>query len=319
MSSFLGLKRRPGFTLIESLVVIAIISILIGLLLPAVQKVREAANRMKCANNLKQVAVAAHNYHDDRGQFPTGVRLPVDVGGVPTRGTNLWFELLPYFGQDNLQKQLNPDDNRKNVAGERNAITAQVIKLLICPSDPLPEPVVYKPFSLPIAWITGFYGLGSYGGSAGTRWVPPVPPGISRDGIFFIDSSVSLADMSTDGSSNTLLFGERYHFDPEFDRIAPALLRGTIAGYGKWGLLSREEGTMDNVTLHTAVPINYRMPTGGGILEVQYRCSAFGSGHPGGANFAFADGHVQFLRDSTSLSVLQALSTRAGGELDTLP
>src|SRR6476620_3957584 len=140
--------RRRGFTLIELLVVIAIIAILIGLLLPAVQKVREAANRMKCANNLKQVAVAAHNYHDDRGQFPTGVRLPVDVGGVPTRGTNLWFELLPYFGQDNLQKQLNPDDNRKNVAGERNAITAQVITLLICPSDLLPVPVVYKPPSL---------------------------------------------------------------------------------------------------------------------------------------------------------------------------
>src|SRR5262249_52792807 len=105
---------RRGFTLVELLVVIAIIAVLIGLLLPAVQKVREAANRTQCLNNLKQIALAAQNYHDARRKFPTGAHLPVDVRGRPTEGTTLWVELLPYFEQDNLYKQWDRDDNRNN-------------------------------------------------------------------------------------------------------------------------------------------------------------------------------------------------------------
>src|SRR5579875_1617040 len=105
-------KTRHGFTLIELLVVIGIIAVLIGLLLPAALKVREAANRAQCLNNLKQIALAAHNYHDVASRFPTGGRLPVYVGGRPTGATNLWVELLPYFEQDNLQKQWDYYDNR---------------------------------------------------------------------------------------------------------------------------------------------------------------------------------------------------------------
>jgi hypothetical protein len=109
---------------VELLVGIAIVAVLIGLVLPAVQHAREAANRMSCTNNLRQPAIAAHHFHDDHGKFPTGVRLPVDVGGRPTGGTNLWVELLPYFEQDNLYKKWDYHDNRNDVEGGRDATQA---------------------------------------------------------------------------------------------------------------------------------------------------------------------------------------------------
>jgi prepilin-type N-terminal cleavage/methylation domain-containing protein/prepilin-type processing-associated H-X9-DG protein len=325
MPRFFLSRRRRGFTLIELLVVIAIIAILIGLLLPAVQKVRAAAARAQCLNNLKQIALAAHNYHGDHGQFPTGARLPVDVGGRPTGGTSLWVEMLPYLEQDNLYKKWDCSDNRNNVAGERNATQAQVIKILLCPSDPLPEPVVQftaafgsaAPPSPPWSW--GFYGMSSYGGNAGNRSV--LSSRMTRDGIFFIDSRVRLADIiAGDGTSNTLLFGERFHHDPEYGRQQPLVWPGTspLAGIGKWGYVADVRANA-NVTLSTPVPINYRVPPGGAFSTLEDRNCAFGSGHPGGANFAFADGSVRFLSESTPVLTLQALSTRAGGEVVTLP
>src|SRR5262249_16856470 len=112
-------------------------------------------------------------------------------------------------------------------------------------------------------------------------------------------------------------FGERYHRDPEFDRRQPDVSPGTapIEQVGRWGMVAGSGGIMANVTLHSAAPINYRMPPGGDALALQNRAAAFGSGHVHGANFAFADGHVRFVSDSIALPTLKALSTRAGGEV----
>jgi prepilin-type N-terminal cleavage/methylation domain-containing protein/prepilin-type processing-associated H-X9-DG protein len=314
-----------GFTLIELLVVIAIIAILIGLMFPAVQKVREAAGRMRCQNNLKQIALASHNYHDARGKFPTGARLPVDMGGIPSGGTNMWVELLPYFEQDNLFTLWDTKDNRNNVGNGRNATQAQVIQLLLCPSDRLPERV-WELTAVTVGsppWARGFYGLSSYGGSAGQRAVhsggPPDFPRISRDGVFYLGSNIRLTDV-TDGTHNTLLFGERLHHDPEFDLRRPLVWSEAtpVGGWGRWGYVANA-GVMFQVTLHAAAPINYLVPPGGDFSTLENRGCAFGSGHPGGANFAFADGSARFLTDSTPLPMLQQLSTRSGGEVVSLP
>jgi prepilin-type N-terminal cleavage/methylation domain-containing protein/prepilin-type processing-associated H-X9-DG protein len=318
--------RQRGFTLIELLVVIAIIAILIGLLLPAVQKVREAANRVKCQNNLKQIALAAHNFESAYGVFPTGARPSVMVSGVPTLGTNVWVELLDHLEQGNLRSRWDFVDNRKNVAGGRAATQAQVLRVLICPSDrldPVWELTPYDP-NVPVpAWSFGFYGMGSYGGNAGTRSVLtgglPDLPRLSKDGVFYIGSNVGLQDI-TDGTSNTLAFGERYHSDPGYDRrraeIRPEF--PPMAGWGRWGFVANP-GASGNISLSTPQPINYRVPPGGDSLTLEDRACVFGSGHPGGANFALADGSVRYLTDGTPLALLRALSTRGGREVVTLP
>src|SRR5262245_57699251 len=106
--------RRRGFTLLELLVVIFIVGVLVGMLLPAVHSVRQAAGRMSCTNNLRQLGIAVHQYESVYGEFPSGGHPSVDVGGRPTGGTNLWVTLLPNLEQGNLYKAWDHDDNRNN-------------------------------------------------------------------------------------------------------------------------------------------------------------------------------------------------------------
>jgi prepilin-type N-terminal cleavage/methylation domain-containing protein len=254
---------RGGFTLQELLVVIAIIGVLLALLLPAVQMAREAGNRMGCANNLRQLALAAHHYDDTCGSFPPCFILVPDGNGSFARGTTLWVELFPDLEQQNLQQRWDYRDYRNNLVGGPDSTMAQVVKILLCPSDPLPQNPADRTdigqFWPEIAWASGFYGLGSYGGNAGTltsNWQD-----YRRDGVFFQSSRVRLADI-TDGTSTTFLFGERSHRDPNFDRATAAWDPGfgPLAIWGNWGGAADPDGSAFNHSLSTPVPINYRVP-----------------------------------------------------------
>jgi type II secretory pathway pseudopilin PulG len=314
-------NRRIAMTLVELLVAVAIIGLLVALLLPAVQAARESARRAHCINNVRQLGMAAHHHHDVNKRFPTGARMSTVVEGRPTDGTNLFVEMLLYFEQDNLHRRWDYKDNRNNATGGLGATQAQIVEMLLCPTDPLPGRVMESTAAATPLWSSGYFGMSSYGGNAGKRSVNPgTPPaflGMSRDGVFFLDSSVCLKDI-TDGSSKTLLFGERFHQDPEFDRRNPDLRPGTesIGGTGRWGYVANV-GAMAHVTLHTSVQINYQTPPR--VDQLYDRVCAFGSGHPRGASFAFADGSARFMAEELPLESLQALSTRAGEDVLEIP
>ena len=314
--------RRSAFTLIELLVVIAIIAILIGLLVPAVQKVREAAARMQCANNLHQIALAAHNHHDVYQRFPSGVNLPISTASGAIFPTNAlvtsgkvgqppvpnefisWPEaILPYVEQDNLQKKLDLTQREFANCNGPTSTGAQVVKIFICPTDPLPSNVS----TYPNANGPYYFGTNSYGANGGTKSYY-VDTTMTTDGVFYFNSQVRIVDI-TDGSSNTLLFGERYHQDPAYTAIT------TLGGWA-WANFNAPE----DYIFSAWVPINFILPpgtkTGAPNFPEDDRICAFGSGHPGGANFALADGSVRFLTltANSDLTLLRALATRAGGE-----
>jgi prepilin-type N-terminal cleavage/methylation domain-containing protein/prepilin-type processing-associated H-X9-DG protein len=315
--------RQRGFTLVELLVVIAIIGVLVALLLPAVQSARESARRATCLNNIRQLALTALHYHSMKGHFATGL-VPVDANaGNFAGGTNHWVEVLPYLEEANLKSNWDYDDYRNNVVGGRAALSAQVVPILVCPSDPLPSPINHMQLDPPFEWMNGVYGLGSYGGNAGIRSFANTNTPQSEDGVFYTRSRVRMA-MITDGSSHTLLFGERSHEDAEYDRLAEELdaSYGPLAAWGAWCSASHEFGSQADVLLGSIVPINYRVSTESDTDPwdmIDFRLCAFGSEHPAGANFAFADGAAQFVAEDIPLKQLQALSSRSGEETFELP
>ena len=319
-----GKRRRVGarraFTLIELLVVIAIIAVLIGLLLPAVQKIREAANRMKCSNNLKQLALGSHGYHDVTMTFPTGVAAP----GSDGRTTSLFVELLPFVEQDNLFKQWNFTNPAVNY-GVQGTPASMKISLLECPS----AAVNANPMNAGSMWL----GVTTYAGNGGTRSFPPTQA--TRDGVFHLNSSVRMGDV-TDGLSNTLLLGERVLSDGNIDTYLSAPFTTPpdppLQAFGLFGGWSAPAGpsAIATVTLSSEGGINYYFPNRyvppeppkppvpiiWADIAGNYwrRLSSWGSRHTNGVNFALADGSVRFIKSSISPAALTAGSTRSGGE-----
>jgi prepilin-type N-terminal cleavage/methylation domain-containing protein/prepilin-type processing-associated H-X9-DG protein len=295
------MSERHGFTLIELLVVITIIAVLIGLLLPAVQKVREAAARTQCINNLKQVGLALQNYHDVNKKFPPGYVSAYDSSGNDTGPGWGWAaHILPQMEQDNLFHQI---DLRQPIEAAINAQPRTVIvKSFLCPSDSPPLqafPVGPRSSSGQLMRTICTIAPANYVGNYGVG-----EPGVDGDGIFYRNSAVRIEDI-TDGTSSTLMVGERSF------RFAEATWVGAVTGA--------------NHALTPGSPFSYAEPAAAnfvlGHTGETYKGPAypeesnhFSARHTGGGNFVFADGHVTYLSSSTSYQTFKALSTRSGGE-----
>ncbi|MDB5386557.1 MAG: hypothetical protein JWM11_2203 [Planctomycetaceae bacterium] len=311
---------RRGFTLIELLVVIAIIAVLIALLLPAVQQAREAARRSQCKNNLKQIGLALHNYHDSMKVFPYGASVGYDTtlagqpGFTPRMGFNWRVFILPHMDQAPLYTQLMLTSPTNLAAVSALPQQTQVLPVHICPSEA--SPTVNSNFTADTDCVSSTTAaLSSYRGSAGpasmhanaaigcglcgasqtnclctNQGLNHVAPMGNGPGMFHYRADAIGMQNVTDGTSNTLLAGE-----------GTFLNNGQGTNYAQWMGTWSVASTVNGIN----------RPNAGSYFDG----SGFRSYHTGGAHFVLVDGSVRFISNNVSLFVLSYLGTKAGSDL----
>lgn len=332
-------SRQRGFTLVELLVVIAIIGILIALLLPAVQAARESARRMQCTNNLKQMGLAHLNYESARGHFPDGMTLECEP--VPQEGCRGWTHIhytLAYYEEGIVEQQFDFNfeggwllwlrEMRRTQPQVLEILENTQISALVCPSVSRWEATYGAGYRRDYFGCFGGRGHSEAGGASRFGSTDPeITPlqgpngGVVDDGVLYVNSRTRFSEI-TDGSSNTLLAGESIHGNvssaPDYGgctggpspwHIGASGKKDSLKGTSDYGRGSTSYGRALRGTFEA---INYRIEC---MKRATENSIPFGSEHAGGgANFVYADGHVEFLTEDIDFDLYQGLSTRAKGE-----